>query len=67
MSFAKKCQIVFPVKYRKALLEVEVVKIIEETTTGIQERYAIEMETLGDGLRAYSYSPGFGTFTSKTL
>lgn len=39
--------IVFPVKYRKALLEVEGVKIIEETTAGIQERYAIEMEALG--------------------
>ena len=40
-------QLVFPVKYRKALLDEMVVKIIEETTEGIQERYAIEMEALG--------------------
>ena len=40
-------QLVFPVKYRKALLDEMVVKIIEETTEGIQERYAIEMEVLG--------------------
>jgi len=33
--------IVFPVKYRKALLEEEVVEIIKETAIGIQERYAI--------------------------
>jgi len=37
--------IVFPVKYRKALLEEEVVEIIKETA--IQERYAIEFEALG--------------------
>ena len=39
--------IVFPVKYRKALLDNMVIKIIEETAKGIQERYAIEMEALG--------------------
>lgn len=39
--------IVFPVKYRKALLDEMVIKIIEETAKGIQERYAIEMEALG--------------------
>ena len=39
--------IVFPVKYRKALLEEEVVEIIKETAIGIQERYAIEFEALG--------------------
>lgn len=39
--------IVFPVKYRKALLEEEVVGIIKETAIGIQERYAIEFEALG--------------------
>ncbi|MDP2923606.1 MAG: IS200/IS605 family transposase [Candidatus Omnitrophota bacterium] len=39
--------IVFPVKYRKVLLDNTVVKVIEETTTGIQERYEIEMEALG--------------------
>jgi len=40
-------QLVFLVKYRKALLDEMVVKIIEETTISIQERYAIEMEALG--------------------
>ncbi len=39
--------IVFPVKYRKALLDKEVVEIIRETAIGIQERYAIEMEAMG--------------------
>ena len=39
--------IVFPVKYRKALLEEDVVEIIKETAWGIQERYAIEFEALG--------------------
>jgi len=39
--------IVFPVKYRKSLLDEEVVQIIRETVTGIEERYEIEMETMG--------------------
>ena len=39
--------LVFPVKYRKALLDKMVIKLIEETAYGIQERYAIEMEALG--------------------
>ena len=39
--------LVFPVKYRKALLEPAVVEIIKETTQGIQERYEIEMEAMG--------------------
>ena len=39
--------IVFPVKYRKILLDKMVIKIIQETAKGIQERYAIEMEALG--------------------
>ena len=38
--------IVFPVKYRKALLDPEVVEIIVETAEGIAERYAIEMEAI---------------------
>lgn len=40
-------QIVFPVKYRKALLEREVVKIIRGTAIGIEERYEIEIEAIG--------------------
>ena len=34
-------------KYRKALLDKEVVEIITETAIGIQERYDIELERLG--------------------
>ena len=41
--------IVFPVKYRKALLDEEVKEIIIETATGIEERHAIEMEAIGCG------------------
>ena len=39
--------IVFPVKYRKVLLDLEVTQIIQETAEGIAERYAIEMEAIG--------------------
>ena len=39
--------IVFPVKYRKAMLDEEVTRIVRETAKGIQERYAIEMEAIG--------------------
>ena len=39
--------LVFPVKYRKALLDNEVIQIVKETSVGIAERYAIEMEALG--------------------
>lgn len=39
--------IVFPVKYRKALRDEAVVKIIGETAPGIQERYDMEFEQLG--------------------
>ena len=39
--------IVFPVKYRKALLDEKVIKIIEETSEEIEQRYEIEMEAMG--------------------
>ena len=39
--------IVFPVKYRKALLDSEVTQIIQETAEGIANRYAIEIEAIG--------------------
>jgi putative transposase len=39
--------IVFPVKYRKVLLDREVVEIIKETAVGIQERYEIVIERMG--------------------
>ena len=39
--------VVFPVKYRKALLDSEVTNIIQETAVGIAERYSIEMEAIG--------------------
>ena len=37
----------FPVKYRKALLDAEVVEILRQTAIAIQERYEIEIEALG--------------------
>ena len=39
--------IVFPVKYRKALLSTNVVKVIKETAIEIGEKYEIEMEQIG--------------------
>jgi len=39
--------IVFPVKYRKALLDEEVIEIIRETVVGIEDRYEIEIEAMG--------------------
>ena len=39
--------VVFPVKYRKALLDKEVERIIVETAQGISERYEIEFERVG--------------------
>jgi len=38
---------VFPVKYRKALLDKEITDIIVEVVKGIAERYAIEIERMG--------------------
>lgn len=39
--------VVFPVKYRRALLDEEVVKIITETAAEISQRYDIEFEQIG--------------------
>ena len=39
--------IVFPVKYRKALLTEEIVKSLKEIAEGIAERYGVEIERLG--------------------
>jgi len=39
--------IVFPVKYRKALLDEEVTAIIQGTAAEIAERFPIEMEAIG--------------------
>ena len=39
--------IVFPVKYRKALLDEDVIKIIRETAIGIEDRYEIDIEAMG--------------------
>ena len=39
--------VVFPVKYRRALLDETVVKIIVETAVEISERYDIEFEQIG--------------------
>jgi putative transposase len=38
---------VFPVKYRKGLIDEEVVEIIRQTALGIEQRYAIEIEAPG--------------------
>jgi putative transposase len=38
---------VFPVKYRKTLLDSEITNIIQETAEGIAEHYPIEMEAIG--------------------
>ena len=38
---------VFPLKYRKSLLDDDVTKIIRETAIGIEERYEIEREAIG--------------------
>ena len=39
--------VVFPVKYRKAFLDHEVVRIIRQTAVGIEQRYAIDVEAMG--------------------
>ena len=39
--------IVFPIKYRKALLDEQVTAKIKEVAIEIQERYEIEMESIG--------------------
>lgn len=39
--------IVFPVKYRKALLDEEVTAIIQETAAEIADRFPIEIEAIG--------------------
>ena len=39
--------VVFPVKYRCALLDEDVTKIITETAVQISERYDIEFERIG--------------------
>jgi putative transposase len=39
--------LVFPVKYRKALLDKEVTTIIQETAAEIAARFPIEMEAIG--------------------
>jgi putative transposase len=39
--------IVFPVKYRKALLREEIQKSLAEVAKGIEERYGVEIERMG--------------------
>ena len=39
--------LVFPVKYRKALLKGEVVEVIRQVSQEIAERYEVEMERVG--------------------
>ena len=47
--------IVFPVKYRKALLDEDVERIIVETARGIEERYDVEFEQIGCARIIYTY------------
>lgn len=39
--------IVFPVKYRKALLSNKITKTIKQIAQAIQERYGVEIESMG--------------------
>ena len=39
--------VVMPVKYRKALIDERVERVMMETARGIEERYEIEIEALG--------------------
>jgi putative transposase len=39
--------IVFPVKYRKVLLDKGIIEILKEIAIGIQERYELEIEAMG--------------------
>ena len=39
--------IVFPVKYRKALLSVEVTKALKEISKGFEERFELDMDQIG--------------------
>ncbi len=43
----KHYHIVSPVKYRKVLLDEEVMQIVRETAVGIGERHEIEIEAIG--------------------
>jgi putative transposase len=40
--------LVFPIKYRKALLSTEVVTTMRDTMKGIEERYDLTIEQFGD-------------------
>lgn len=46
-AFDAHYHIVFPVKYRKALLDEKVTRKIKEIAIAIQDRYDIEMEQIG--------------------
>jgi putative transposase len=72
--------IVFPVKYRKALLSEEIVQKIKQIANELEERYALEIERLGCDLDHIhllvslhpKYSPGqfvrlFKSITAKQL
>ena len=39
--------VVMPVKYRKALIDKRIERVMIETARGIGERYEIELEALG--------------------
>ncbi len=67
--------VVFPVKYRKALLDQKITECIKETALGIQERYDMEIEQIGtDGNHIHllcgshpKYAPGSLVRVFKSL
>ena len=46
-SYTTHYHVVFPVKYRKALLNEGVMKELKEISKGIEERYFLEIEQMG--------------------
>ena len=47
--------IVFPVKYRKVLLDKGIIEILKEIAIGIQERYELEIEAMGMDMDIYIF------------
>ena len=47
-AFDTHYHLVFPVKYRKALLSPEIVATMRQTMKGIEERYDLTIEQFGD-------------------
>ena len=48
--------IVFPVKYRKALLSVEVTKALKEISKGFEERFELDIDQIGCDEKPYPHT-----------